>query len=215
MIGLLLTAVVIGNPGTLTATAGKVDPPSELAAGVRAELDPIAVTVADDGPLLTAWFRKVIPVQATAEQLANGLTYREIPEGTLLGAVRIDKPFIDYRKQAVAPGVYTLRFAAQPEVGDHIGTTPHPEFALLSPADKDQSPDPVELKGLIRMSAGVTGGDHPSVLLLWPHRGTDKVAIDKRGADVRVLAVVRPVSADAGNARLGFALTVAGYSKSR
>lgn len=215
MIALLAIAFAAADGGRLIATVAKADPPAELAAEVRAELDPAAVSVADDAPLLTVWFRRSIPVRATAEQLTNGLTYREIPDGTLLGAVRFDRPFIDFRKQTVPAGVYTLRFAVQPEVGDHLGTTPHPEFALLSPADKDRSPDPVEPKGLIKLSAGVTGGDHPAVMLLWPHRGTDKPAVIDREPGVRLLTLVRPVSTDGGDARLGFALTVAGHSKSR
>ncbi|MFO0852262.1 MAG: hypothetical protein U0871_27415 [Gemmataceae bacterium] len=215
MIALFAVAFFAADGGKLTVSEAKTDIPNELSADVRSELDPHAVSVADDSPLLTVWFRRSIPVRATAEQLANGLTYREIPEGTLLGAVRFARAFVDYRKQTVPAGVYTLRFAVQPEVGDHLGTTPHPEFALLGPADKDRSPDPVEPKGLIKMSSGVTGGDHPSVMLLWPHRGAGKPAIADREPGARVLALMRPVSADGGDARLGFALTVAGHSKSR
>ena len=72
------------------------------------------------------WFRAEIPVKATEEQIKNGLTYHEIPEGTLVGALEFPTKFTDFRKQELPAGVYTLRFAVQPDIGDHTGTAPHP-----------------------------------------------------------------------------------------
>jgi hypothetical protein len=198
------------------ASAGKEDPPAELAEPVRKVLDRDAVAVSDGTAVLTVWFRDVVPAKATAEQVKNGLTYREIPDGTLIGAVRFDRPFVDFRKQEIAAGVYTLRFAVQPETGDHMGTAPHQEFVLLVPAAKDTTADALEPKALFKVSAAVTGGDHPGVLLLFPHPGKDagpKVADKADG--VKVLTVRRPVDADGEKTTLGFALTVAGHSKAR
>ena len=205
------------DPG-LSAKVDPLDPPAELAAPVAKLLDRNAVVVADkDGEaVLTVWFRKEIPARATAEQVANGLTYREIPEGTLVGAVTFTKPFIDYRKQEIAAGTYTLRFLVQPDVGDHQGTAPHPEFLVLSPADKDGDPNPLEPKALIKLSSAVTGGAHPGVMLLFPHPAKEAgPAIADKGGGVKVLTVRRPVEADGRTAALGFAVTVVGHSKTR
>jgi hypothetical protein len=210
-------AVPAADPGGLSVRAEALDPPTELAGPVGKLLDKDAAVIAgkDGEPVLTVWFRAEIPAKATAEQITNGLTYREVPEGTLVGAVKFAGPFVDYRKQEIAAGVYTLRFLVQPDVGDHTGTAPHPEFLVLSPAGKDADPEPLEPKALIKLSSGSTGGDHPGVMLLFPHPA--KVAgpklLDKDG--VKVLAVRRSVEVEGKKTVLGFALTVAGHSKTR
>ena len=81
----------------------------------------------------------------------NGLTYREIPEGTLVGAIEFPAKFTDFRKQELAAGVYTLRFAVQPDIGDHTGTAPHPEFCLICAAEDDRSAEEIEKKKLIEL----------------------------------------------------------------
>src|SRR5205807_6737297 len=82
-------------------------------------------------PLCELWFRKEVPAKATPEQIKNGLTYRELDETTLLGAIRIDQLMTDYRKQKIKPGVYTLRLGFQPMDGDHMGTAPYNELGLV------------------------------------------------------------------------------------
>ena len=212
----LLLAAPAAPAAEWKAAAAKLDPPAELAEPVRKLLGRDAVAVSDGEAVLTVWFREAVPAKATAEQVKNGLTYREIPDGTLLGAVRFDRPFVDFRKQEIAAAVYTLRFAVQPETGDHMGTAPHQEFALLVPAAKDTTPDPPEPKALYKASAAVTGGDHPGVLLLFPYHGK---AAEPKIADVaggvKVLTLRRAVETDGGKTTLGFAVTVAGHSKTR
>jgi hypothetical protein len=210
-------AAVPADPGRLSAKVASLDPPAELAGPVGKLLDKNAVVVADkDGaPVLTVWFRSAVPVQATAEQVANGLTYREVPEGMLVGAVKFAGPFVDYRKQEITAGVYTLRFLVQPDVGDHMGTAPHPEFLVLSPAGQDSDPEPLEPKALIKLSSASTGGDHPGVMLLFPHAAKEAgpTLLEKDG--VMALALRRTVEVEGKKAALGFALTVAGHSKTR
>ncbi len=215
---LLFPSSLWADPPALTVKAVSESPPDDLAEPVRVLLGKEAFTVAekDGDAVLMVWFRTTIPAKATAEQIKNGLTYREIPEGEILGAVKFAKTFIDYRKQEIAAGTYTLRFGVQPDVGDHMGTTPHPEFALLSPAAKDKTAEALDLKTLIKQSSGATNGDHPGVMLLFPHAAKDdgpKLADKEDG--VKVLLVRRAVDADGTKTALGFALTVAGYSKAR
>jgi hypothetical protein len=215
---LLVASPARADPPALVVKAVAEAPPDDLAEPVRALFGKEAFAIAekDGDAVLTVWFRTTIPAKATAEQVKNGLTYREIPEGELLGAVKFAKTFVDYRKQEIATGTYTLRFGVQPDVGDHMGTTPHPEFAMLSPAAKDKAADALDLKTLIKLSSGATNGDHPGVMLLFPHAAKDdgpKIA-DKDGG-VKVLLVLRTVDAEGTKTSLGFALTVAGYSKAR
>lgn len=220
MLTTLLSLCVLtqGIAAELSVTAKPTDPPKALAAAIGEKLDGTALIVSQSSgdTLLTLWFRKVIPVEASPAQVRNGLTYREIPTGTLIAVVQFPSDFMDYRKQTIPAGVYTLRFAVQPDVGDHIGTTPHPEFALLSPIEKDTAPATVEGKELLKNSAAITDGDHPAVMLLFPHHGREAgpKLVDK-GEGAWAVVVRRAVDADGEASTLGFALTVAGSSKSR
>ena len=212
---LALPAGAFAAEPKLAAKVEKVAPPEALAEPVRKLLDEQALVVRDgEAELMTVWFRTAIPAKATAEQIANGLSYREIVEGTLVGAIRFPEKFTDFRKQEIPAGVYTLRFAVQPDIGDHTGVSPHPEFCLMSAADTDKKADDVAPKKLIEMSSLVNEGRHPAVLLLWPNNGKDAgVKVISKGDGVHVATTHRPLATDAGAATLGFAITVAGVRK--
>jgi hypothetical protein len=213
----LLPAAVAARPDDpFAAKLEPLDPPAALAAPVREKLskDALVVRRGADTVVMRVWFRDVIPVKATPEQLKNGVTYREIPEGELVGAIEFPAAFTDFRKQEIAAGAYTLRFAVQPDIGDHTGTAPHPDFCLLTPAAKDKSADPVEKKDLIERSSEINEGRHPAVLLLFPHFAKDDaVQVLGKGDGVWVATTRRPVAADGAKAALGFAVTVAGQWK--
>ena len=211
------TSAFAADPPALTLKSAKLDPPDAIAETVRRELDPNAITIADPTgtKLLTIWLRKSVPVRATAEQIANGLTYREIPDGTLIGAVQLHEPFVDFRKQDLTTGVYTLRYAVQPDDGDHKDTAPHPEFGLLVPAASDRTAEPIELKTLIKRSSETTGGEHPGVMLLFPYHGKDVGPNLITKGNRLIVTTRRPVTADDQKSTLGFGLTVHGHSAAR
>ena len=215
LIGVFACSHLCAAEQKLSAKVEKVAPPDALAPPVRKLLDEQALVVRDgDAAVMTVWFRTEIPAKATAEQVKNGLTYREIPEGTLVGAVRFPAKFTDFRKQEIAAGVYTLRFAVQPDIGDHTGTSPHPDFCLMCPAKEDKDADAVEKKKLIEVSSLVNEGRHPAVLLMWPNDGKDAgVKVVSKGDGVYVATVKRAVVAGEQKATLGFAITVAGARK--
>ena len=79
------------------------EPPKEVQEPIRKLLAGKSVQVANaKGDLLfELWFRKELPAKATEAQIKNGLTYREVPETTVVGAVHIAKAIADYRKQAL------------------------------------------------------------------------------------------------------------------
>ncbi|HJZ53675.1 MAG TPA: hypothetical protein VKE74_01880, partial [Gemmataceae bacterium] len=177
--------------------------------------DEALIVSRDNGePLMRVWFRTEVPANATPDQVKNGLTYREIPEGELVGVIQFPAQFTDYRKQEIPAGTYTLRFAIQPDIGDHTGTTPHPEFCLMCPAEKDKSAERIEKKKLIEMSSEINDGKHPAVLLLFPNNtkdATPKVVGKENG--VWVVNLRRPVVAGEEKTTLGFGITVAGTWK--
>src|SRR5689334_22457263 len=118
----LLALFVIAAPPDLSAKIEKTELPTKLAEPVRKILDERALVVREgERVVMRIWFRSETPVKATEEQVKNGLTYREIPEGTLVGALEFPSQFTDYRKQTLPAGIYTLRFAIQPDIGDHTG----------------------------------------------------------------------------------------------
>lgn len=197
-----------------TATAA---PPKELKEPVAKLLSDKAVQFLDKkGELIgELWFRQELPSKATADQIKNGLTYRELEETTLLGAVRLARQVTDYRKQKINPGVYTLRLAFQPMDGDHMGTAPFSEFCLLTPAADDGQPAPLgNAKELHEKSAkSVAGGSgHPAVFMLVPdEKPADEPKLTGK-ANNWVLHVKGPVNADGRKAALGIGLTLIGHA---
>jgi hypothetical protein len=211
----LLIVFSIGFADGWSAETKDRDWPSETPAFLRPLLDSKATILSDTGEILTVWLRKELPAKATAEQIKNGLSTRELLETTLLGLIRFEKPFVDYRKQEIPAGLYSLRLGFQPDTGDHKDTAPHPDFALLVPIAEEKSADELEMKTLVVRSRKATGGDHPGVMLLSPFKpGQDEPKLQLADG-FRTLSFTRPVDADGTRTRIGLALTVSGSSKTR
>ena len=217
-VALLLTAApVFAADGKYTIKTANTPAPQELAEPIRKLLNDHSVQLVDDkGTLLgEVWPRKELPVRATPAQLKNGLTYREMEESTLVGAIRFDQQFTDYRKHKVKPGVYTLRLGFQPMDGDHMGTAPFGEFCLLVAAKDDVKPDIMETKRLQEMSAKAMGASHPGVLLLFPNeKPPDAPQLVAKENNHWVVMLKEPVTIDGkkAGADLGIGLTLVGHT---
>jgi hypothetical protein len=188
-------------------------PPMELSAAVRAALDGKAMHVYDDKgkPLCTVWPAKVLETKAAADQAKTRLKYADLEESTVVGAVKFPATFVDYRKQKIKPGVYTLRLGIQPTDGDHQGTAPFNEFCLLAPAALDTKPAVMEAKELRELSTKSTTRKHPGVMLLFPNKTpSEKPAIEAKPQDHLVLSFRVPASAGGEKGYLGFSLVVVG-----
>jgi hypothetical protein len=196
------------------ASVEKADLPQELQEAIRAVLSDRAIRVEGaGGEMGTFWFRGEVPAKGTPEQVKNGLTYREIPVSTVIGAVRLPKTWTDFRKQEIPKGIYTLRLAIQPMDGDHMGTAPHTDFCLLCPADKDPKPDLMELTAVRELSAMSHDSTHPAVMLLFPNsKPADQPAVVSKGKGIFVLNAKRPVAAGGQKTSLGFGFTIAGQT---
>jgi hypothetical protein len=193
----------------------KTEPPKEVQAPIRQLLSDRCVQLLDakGGLLAEVWLCKALPAKATDMQIKNGLTYREIPETTVFGAIRFPKQATDYRKQKIPAGVYTLRLAYQPMDGDHMGTAPYGEFCLLSPAADDKKAGTMEAKALHELSAKTTNG-HPGVLLLFPggkDAGDTPKLLDK-GENHWVVELKQEVSVDGKKASINIGLVLIGVS---
>ena len=180
-----------------TVKAADTPPPNELGAlDSRPARWPGDQRLRPQGQLLcTVWPRKEWASSASAEQIKDGLTYRELDETAIVGAVRFPEDWYDYRKQKVKPGVYTLRLGFQPVDGDHQGTAPFGEFCLLVPAKRDEKPDTMNPVELHQLSGAASGGTHPGVMLLFPNpKPAVAPAVESKPNETWVLDFQRPVS---------------------
>src|SRR5262245_51421129 len=186
----LLTASPAWAADRFTIKTAATAPPKELKAHIQTLLGGPSVQLLDPkgNPVCEVWFRKEVPADATPEQAKNGLTYRELKETTLLGAVRFDQPWTDYRKQKIKPGVYTLRLGFQPQDGDHMGASMFQEFCLLASAAADAKPDPMAPKEHQELSSKSIGTSHPAVFMLFPNpKPEDKPQLAAKGNNHWVL----------------------------
>jgi hypothetical protein len=210
---LALAASSFAADTKLTVKVEKADPPKELTDAVRKTLDTRAMSVSDDkGKVIcTVWAAKAIDTKATEEQAKAGLKYSHVEETTIVGAVKFEEEWKDYRKQKIKPGVYTLRLGVQLIDGDHMGTAPYNEFCLLSPAAQDKTPDPMEVKELYELSAKSTGRKHPGTMLLFPNKTpAEAPAVEAKPKDHVVLSYRVTATAAGQKANLGFSLVLVG-----
>jgi hypothetical protein len=216
----LFLAVSLGLPclaaeGKYSIKTDTVAIPKELKEPIGQLLGDNAIILQDDKGTVLAeiWLRKQLPSKATPEQIKNGLTYRELEETTLVGAVRFAQQTGDYRKQKIKPGVYTLRLGFQPMDGDHMGTAPYPEFCLVVPADIDQKPDTMSAKELQEMSSKAAGTSHPGVFLLFPNNKPDDAPkLEDKGEGKWAVSFKEEVVSGSNKGVLGFSLTLIGHT---
>ena len=160
----LLAVLVCGracaaDPPKLTAKVETADPPKEIAKPIRDSLANQACLISDIGAL---WMPKEIPIGKGEP------TYQAIAPGTLIGVLRLDRAWTDFRGNEAPKGVYALRLALQPKSKDHEGTSPYRDFCILVPAEHDSKLDVLTLKEMVSKSGKATGGTHPLVMLLVP-----------------------------------------------
>jgi hypothetical protein len=159
----LLLSCMMAAPcfAQLAATPLAAAPPDEVAAPLRALLAPNGTKVAIGATALEFWWVATLPVAAPT-------AWSQLPEGALVGVVRVTGAFKEIRGKTVKPGVYTLRFGLQPQNGDHLGASPFREYLLLSPTAVDTDPKPLGFDGTVAIAKQTLGASHPAALSLDP-----------------------------------------------
>jgi hypothetical protein len=165
---LLLAGATQGVSADLTLKVADKEPPKELGESIRAKLQTKAVQLLDgDKPVYEFWFCNEIPLQSKPESSSKGLD--TLKPATLIGAVAVPKARRDYRDDELAANIFTMRFALQPQDGNHLGTAEFLYFAVLVPAKTDTQLDGItEYKRLVKASSKETSSDHPVILSLRP-----------------------------------------------
>src|SRR5437762_8952408 len=145
--------------------------PKEIGEAIQKLLAPQAIQLLDPAgkTVCEVWFRKEIPADATPEQIKNGLTYREVKQSEVVGVIRFDQDWRDYRKQKVKAGTYTLRLGFQPMDGDHMGSSDFQDFLLILDAAKDTKTELMDAKHMIEASSKSISAGHPAVFMLFPN----------------------------------------------
>jgi hypothetical protein len=218
VLSLGLLPLAFGQTGKLMVKSASTEPPSEVAEPIRKLLDAGSIQVHDgDGkPVAEYWFRKEIPIDATPEQVKNGITYREAKATEIFGAVRFDQDMRDYRKQKVKAGVYTLRLGFQPADGDHQGSSDFTEFLLAISAEKDRSPDLLDSKALQEASQKSIKTGHPAVFMLFPASkpgAAPEIQAKPRNHQVLATKIEATVDGKAVGVPLGVSVTVIGSAE--
>jgi hypothetical protein len=158
-----LLSLVLSQAASLSGVTHADPVPTDIAAPVAGKVAPGGVRATANGTTHTFWWVKELP----------GASWDEVPEGTLVGVLKLDVEIKDIRGRAVKAGVYTLRYGIQPKTDDHFGISPFRNFLLLSPAAVDKDPAGTDHDGVIALSAQTLGGKHPAVLSIDPPAGKD------------------------------------------
>ena len=159
---LVLFSLILSQSAGLSGATHTDPVPTEIAAPLAARLAPGGVRATANGKTITFWWVKELAAQSWAD----------VPEGTLIGAVKLDTAVPDIRGHVMKAGVYTLRYAIQPATTDHFGISPFRDFLLVSPAAADTDPAAVGHDGAIALSKQTLGGSHPAVLSIDPPAAT-------------------------------------------
>ena len=115
------------------------------------------------------WLRQEVPLQESRSGASLGITFAGLSESLLIGVVRFHQEWSDYRGRPIPAGVYTLRYALQPEDGNHLGASIYRDYLLLIPAAVDIDPEAgFSFRKLVNASRKASRTNHPAILSLFP-----------------------------------------------
>jgi hypothetical protein len=185
----LVLSLTIAAAADITASPHSDPVPPVIHSSLASQLKAGGVRASANGVTLDFWWSAGVPLAAGAAG------WDAVPEGALIGAVRMDRDFRDIRGRVLKAGVYTLRYGIQPDNGDHLGVSPHRQFLLLSPAADDRNPAPQGHDGTVELSKASVGGSHPGVLSIDPPAAVQQPLLSVHTTDLGHHAVIVEVPA--------------------
>ncbi len=186
---------VLANDVSVTKHTNPV--PADIAAPVQALLAPGGATATVGANTIEFWWVKSLDMK--------GKDWSAVAEGTLVGAMKVSAPFRDIRGRTMKPGTFLLRYALQPQNGDHLGVSPYREFLLATPATEDKSPDALGHDAAVDLAKKSINISHPAVLSLDPPVSTGE-PLSVTQTDAGHTSVVFEVPASAGSLKFGLIL---------
>ncbi len=163
-----LSAATAAEGAELVLKVVEKKAPEAVAEPLRGALQEKALQLLDGGkPVYEFWLAKAFPLKKRPGSEKTAL--REIPEAAFLGVVVVHKGQRDYRDDELYENVFTMRFALQPEDGDHLDTADFPYFALLIPASMDKKLQAFTTHDAVSdASSEDTATEHPVIISLRP-----------------------------------------------
>lgn len=163
VLAVALTLATQDAASTVSASALDAEPPDEIAAPLRSQLEDRGVRVTAGKATIDFWWVKALPAKT-----GESFSWSGVAEGTFIGAARVTGTHEDIRGRRIRDGVYTLRLGLQPQNGDHLGTSPYREFLLVIQAAQDTDPRPLGHETAVELAALTIKSSHPAIWSLDP-----------------------------------------------
>ena len=164
---LLLSALTAGAADEYRVeAAGEAPPADEISAEIAAVVAPEGFKVIKGTSRTVCEFWPVKQLETKPEFKPTASLLYPLEMGQLVGVVRFRRDGEDFRGQEIVKGTYTVRFALQPEDGNHVGTSDTRDFCVLLKAADDRTPAVVGRESLMKLSAAAAGTTHPCMLSL-------------------------------------------------
>lgn len=147
-------------------------PAEELSPEVAAAVSPTGFKVmkGESRTVCSFWPAKQWTVQPDFKPTAAMLY--PLAMGEFIGVINFKRNAQDFRGQEIEKGTYTVRFALQPEDGNHVGTSDTRDFLVLVKGADDAKPAVLSREELMKQSAAAAGTPHPAMLALLSAAGT-------------------------------------------
>jgi hypothetical protein len=206
---LIFSLISYGQSGKVQNIGAPTD--SAVPEALRQVLDSkgYRLTLDEPAPACELWIRKSVPAQPKKD--AEGVTYPQLAESTLVGVAHFPQAAVDFRGHRIPAGFYTLRYELMPNDGNHLGAAPNRDFLLLVPAASDADPIATfKFQDLVTMSASTTGTKHPSPLSLAPADSGTSASVSRDDQDHWIFSTRMKL---ASGEELPFALVVKGTAQ--
>ena len=163
---MLLVPATIVEAADFTVEVTDQKPPADaLSEEILDELADSALSVkAGSRTHCEIWLCKEWPIQA--DFIASPELLYPFEVGQLLGVVQYQRKGSDFRDQEISKGIYTIRFAHQPQDGNHIGTSDTRDFLLLLKAEDDTKSAILDDEEMVNLSMDAADTAHPAMLSL-------------------------------------------------
>ena len=173
LLGLVLAAQLLVAATAWAQGGYKVEPVplpagSDVPAALAALLQPQGARVVDSSgaTVCEIWLGNAVPLAATPNSSPE-IMYGSLGMGTLVGLIHFPAKGSDFRRQAIKPGFYTLRYGLTPQDGNHMGVNPTRDFLLMCPVAQDTNlTAALSFQDMAKLSKAATGTNHPGILTM-------------------------------------------------
>jgi hypothetical protein len=183
-------------------TAQVIDKPIPVgvAAYITNLVQPKALQILENQkPILEFWLAKEAPLAGAEDTAAKGPAALK-PAG-LLGVAVVSQATRDYRDDELAAGTYTIRFALQPQDGNHLGSADYTYFGVLVPAKLDTTAEAITTyQALVKASGKETASGHPNIFSLRPASASppsDALKVNEPASDHKSIRIRLPTKTSA------------------